>query len=41
MEIAGDQEKLMGILKKRYGYAEEDVEQEYQDFMSRRKKRAA
>ncbi len=40
-EIAGNQEKLMGILQKRYGYAKEDVEREYRDFMNRRKKRAA
>jgi uncharacterized protein YjbJ (UPF0337 family) len=40
-EIAGDQEKLMGILQKRYGYAKEEVEREYRDFMNRWKKRAA
>jgi uncharacterized protein YjbJ (UPF0337 family) len=40
-EIAGNQEKLMGILQKRYGHAKEEVEREYRDFMNRRKKRAA
>jgi uncharacterized protein YjbJ (UPF0337 family) len=33
-EIAGNQEKLLGILQKRYGYAKEEVDREYRDFLS-------
>jgi uncharacterized protein YjbJ (UPF0337 family) len=44
-EIAGEQEKLVGILQKRYGYAKEAVDREYRDFIrdfkNRLKKRAA
>ncbi len=44
-EIAGEQEKLLGILQKRYGYAQEAAEREYRDFSrdfkSRLKKHAA
>ena len=40
-EFAGDREKLMGIPQKRFGYAKEDVEREYRDFMNRRKRHAA
>jgi len=36
-EIAGNEEKLVGILQKKYGYAKDEAEQEYRDFMSRRK----
>ncbi|OGW33886.1 MAG: hypothetical protein A2010_16510 [Nitrospirae bacterium GWD2_57_9] len=36
-EIAGNEEKLVGILQKTYGYAKDEAEQEYRDFMSRRK----
>lgn len=39
-EIGGNQEKLVGILQKRYGYAKEEAEREYEDFMSRRDKAA-
>ncbi|MGC1456451.1 MAG: CsbD family protein, partial [Nitrospirota bacterium] len=38
-EISGNQKKLLGILQKRYGYAKEDVERQYRDFMNRLKKR--
>jgi uncharacterized protein YjbJ (UPF0337 family) len=44
-EIAGEHEKLVGILQKRYGYAKEAVDREYRDFSrdlkNRLKKRAA
>lgn len=40
-EIEGNEEKLVGILQKRYGYGKEEAEKEYRDFMSRRHKRAA
>ena len=34
-EIEGNQEKLVGILQKRYGYAKEEAEKEYKDFMDK------
>lgn len=40
-EIAGDEEILFGILQKRYGYAKEEVEREYRDFMNLWNKHAA
>ncbi len=40
-EIEGDQEKFIGILQKRYGYTKDKAEQEYNDFMVNREKRAA
>jgi uncharacterized protein YjbJ (UPF0337 family) len=40
-EIEGNQEKLVGILQKKYGYAKEEAEREYKNFMDRIKKRAA
>jgi uncharacterized protein YjbJ (UPF0337 family) len=41
LEIEGNEEKLVGLLQKKYGYAKEDAEKEYRDFMDRREKRAA
>lgn len=38
--IEGDQEKLVGILQKKYGYGKEEAEREYDNFMSSRKKAA-
>ncbi len=40
-EISGNQEKLVGILQKRYGYGKEEAEKEYTDFMDRYRKHAA
>jgi len=35
LEIEGEEEKLTGLLQKKYGYAREKVEKEYEEFMSR------
>ena len=32
-QIEGQQEKLVGILQKRYGFAKDKAEKEYSDFM--------
>jgi uncharacterized protein YjbJ (UPF0337 family) len=40
-EIEGNQEKLVGILQKRYGYSKDEAEREYDDFISRHGKKAA
>ena len=34
-EIEGIEERLLGLLQKRYGYAREKAEEEYKRFMSR------
>ncbi len=34
-EIEGAEEKLLGLLQKRYGYAREKAEEEYKRFMAR------
>ena len=34
-EIEGIEEKLLGLLQKRYGYAREEAEQEFKEFMER------
>jgi uncharacterized protein YjbJ (UPF0337 family) len=39
-EIEGNQEKLVGILQKKYGYGKDEAEREYEDFISRHKKAA-
>ena len=40
-EIEGNQEKLVGILQKKYGYGKDEAEREYEDFISRHGKKAA
>jgi uncharacterized protein YjbJ (UPF0337 family) len=40
-EIEGNQEKLVGILQKRYGYGKEEAEREYDSFISSHGKKAA
>jgi uncharacterized protein YjbJ (UPF0337 family) len=35
-EVEGKEEKLLGILQKRYGYTKEKARQEYDEFMARR-----
>ncbi len=35
-EAEGKEEKLLGILQKRYGYTKEKARQEYDEFMARR-----
>jgi uncharacterized protein YjbJ (UPF0337 family) len=37
-EIEGKEEKLLGILQKRLGYAKDKAEQEYKEFMKRYEK---
>lgn len=34
-EIEGMEEKLLGLLQKRYGYVRDKAEQEYKEFMER------
>ena len=34
-EIEGKEEKLLGLLQKRYGYAQEKAKEEYKKFMTR------
>lgn len=34
-QIEGKEEKLLGLLQKRYGYTEERAEEEYDKFMGR------
>jgi uncharacterized protein YjbJ (UPF0337 family) len=36
-EVEGQKEKLLGILQKRYGYAKDKAEQEYNEFIVRYK----
>jgi uncharacterized protein YjbJ (UPF0337 family) len=33
-EIAGTEEMLIGLLQKSYGYAREDAERDYEEFMT-------
>ena len=40
-EIEGNEEKLLGFLQKKYGYAEDKAAQEYKNFMKRYKKPSA
>lgn len=40
-EIEGNQEKLIGILQKKYGYSKDRAEEEYRSFMEARQKKAA
>lgn len=40
-EIEGNEEKLVGILQKKYGYSRDEAEKEYRDFMGHYGKRAA
>ena len=37
-EIEGHEDKLLGLLQKRYGYAKDRAEKEYKDFMDRQAK---
>ncbi len=37
-EIEGHEDKLLGLLQKRYGYAKDEAEKEYKDFMDRQAK---
>jgi uncharacterized protein YjbJ (UPF0337 family) len=37
-EIEGKEEKLLGLLQKRHGYAKDKAEQEYKEFMKRYEK---
>lgn len=39
-EIEGNEEKLLGILQKKYGYTKDEAEKEYRDFMSRHERAA-
>jgi uncharacterized protein YjbJ (UPF0337 family) len=41
VEIRGNEEKLIGILQKRYGYTREQAEKEYKEWIVRQEKRAA
>ena len=34
-QIEGHEEKLIGILQKRYGYSKDQAEKEYNDFLGR------
>ncbi len=36
-QIEGMEDRLLGLLQKRYGYAKEKAEAEYEEFMSRYK----
>src|SRR4030066_1022665 len=36
-QVEGNQEKLLGLLQQKYGYAKEKAEQEYNDFTGRYK----
>ncbi|MGD1075643.1 MAG: CsbD family protein [Thermodesulfovibrionales bacterium] len=40
-EIEGHEDKLVGLLQQRYGYAKDKAEQEYKDFMGRYEKHAS
>ncbi len=40
-QIEGESEKLLGILQKRYGYSRDEATKEYDNFMARRKGKAA
>jgi uncharacterized protein YjbJ (UPF0337 family) len=40
-QIEGEYEKLIGILQKRYGYSRDEAMKEYDNFMARRKGKAA
>ena len=40
-EIEGNQEKLVGILQKKYGYGKEEAEREYNEFISSHGRKAA
>jgi uncharacterized protein YjbJ (UPF0337 family) len=37
-QVEGSEEKLLGLLQKKYGYAKDKAEKEYKDFMVRYKK---
>ncbi len=37
-EIEGHEDKLLGILQKRYGYSKDQAEKEYNEFISRQGK---
>ena len=37
-EIEGNEEKLLGFLQKKYGYAKDKADQEYKNFIKRYKK---
>jgi uncharacterized protein YjbJ (UPF0337 family) len=36
-QVEGNQEKLLGLLQQKYGYAKDKAEQEYKDFIGRYK----
>ena len=36
-QVEGNQEKLLGLLQQKYGYAKDKAEQEYNDFIGRYK----
>lgn len=36
-QVEGKEEKLLGLLQKRYGYSKEQAEEEYERFMARYK----
>jgi uncharacterized protein YjbJ (UPF0337 family) len=40
-QIEGESEKLIGILQKRYGYSRDEAMKEYDNFLARRKDKAA
>jgi uncharacterized protein YjbJ (UPF0337 family) len=39
-QVEGNIEKLLGLLQQRYGYAKDQAEKEYNDFIGRYKERA-
>jgi uncharacterized protein YjbJ (UPF0337 family) len=38
MVISGEKEKLVGVLQTKYGYAKDNAEKEYKEFIDRQKK---
>jgi uncharacterized protein YjbJ (UPF0337 family) len=36
-QVEGNSEKLLGLLQQKYGYAKDNAEQEYKDFIGRYK----
>jgi uncharacterized protein YjbJ (UPF0337 family) len=40
-QIEGESEKLIGTLQKRYGYSRDEAKKEYDNFMAKRKDKAA
>ncbi len=36
-QVEGNEDKLIGLLQKKYGYSKEKAQEEYEQFMGRRK----